>query len=696
MKKFVSISLGILIMFLLSFTAQAGMKLVYDGKTHVYNEKPVGIVVNGEKLSPPMPPILLNGRTVVPARAVFEKLGASVEWKANTQQVFIKSPLTNIILKINSSNASVNGSQVRTDMPAKIINGSTMIPIRFVSEQLGMKVVWNSGTRLVTIDKRQNEDLEIKRVLVSSESGRVLVKVEASGAITSYDKLELESPERLVIDIPDSIINPEQCNLVVNNGNIERIRAAQHDTPKKSRIVLDLVKKTGYQISLSEDKKQLIVGLGTQEGNDTGNIDTPVDIDTGDTDDFEQLNLTLGETNKISLDEQEDKTCVCIQIDSSQNYTVSRISDYDAIAVDITDTSFSNQSFKIPVSDENIKYLESKKLLNNIGRIIIGVEGQPQYQVFQEPGKISIFIFKPSYRNIKYTNSKDVSNIIIDSSHVWSQISAREDFENKKVIFLIPEGVIDLGTGVMHINDQLVSSIEIAQQPYQGTEVTVQYNFDGRLYYKIGTDQNGKTSIEMSLKEQQAVVPSGNFLVVIDAGHGGYDPGAKYGNQVLEKEINLDIALRLNKLLKDSGVETVMTREKDVFVELRERANIANKLNADLFVSIHNNWIGIPSVSGTETLYYPSSESINGLTGKVFAQLVQDELIRSLGTVNRKIVPRPNLVVLNSTKMPAVLAEIGFISNKSERKKLMSDSFRQNAAEGLHNAILKALNKVKK
>jgi N-acetylmuramoyl-L-alanine amidase len=177
------------------------------------------------------------------------------------------------------------------------------------------------------------------------------------------------------------------------------------------------------------------------------------------------------------------------------------------------------------------------------------------------------------------------------------------------------------------------------------------------------------------------------YRVVIDAGHGGKDTGAR-ANGLVEKNLNLDIALRLEKILKERGITIYMTRRTDTYPDLYYRARMANSVSADLFVSIHNN-AGHSSYSGTMTLYCPSSRP--GFTGKDFARIVQDELVKKLGSKNIGISARPELVVLRKTSMPAVIAEIGFLTNLSDSKKLSSDPYRQDAAEALANAVLRAL-----
>jgi len=184
-------------------------------------------------------------------------------------------------------------------------------------------------------------------------------------------------------------------------------------------------------------------------------------------------------------------------------------------------------------------------------------------------------------------------------------------------------------------------------------------------------------------------------IVVIDPGHGGEDWGA-YSGTLYEKDINLDISLKLGKLLEDLGVKVVYTRETDVFVDLDPRVELANRLDATLFISVHSN--SLPDNSeykGTETLYCPSSNPrYSKMDGKKLATIVHKELINALGTVDNGIIERPNLVVLRKTVMPAVIAEIAYISNPSDRAKLADDAFRQKAAQALANAVMKALDEM--
>jgi N-acetylmuramoyl-L-alanine amidase len=192
----------------------------------------------------------------------------------------------------------------------------------------------------------------------------------------------------------------------------------------------------------------------------------------------------------------------------------------------------------------------------------------------------------------------------------------------------------------------------------------------------------------------------GEKLVVIDAGHGGYDPGAigyEDEKDVLhESDVNLDISKKVYDILKDRGVNAVLTRSADVYVGLSERAEVANDLDASLFISVHINSSTIATAHGSMTFYYNSGEDTTtedtyGISSKKLAEIIQKHLIAHGGRYDRGKSDGSKLVVLKSTIMPAVLVECAFISNDEERELLKTDSFRQSLAEGIAEGIIEAL-----
>jgi N-acetylmuramoyl-L-alanine amidase len=220
-----------------------------------------------------------------------------------------------------------------------------------------------------------------------------------------------------------------------------------------------------------------------------------------------------------------------------------------------------------------------------------------------------------------------------------------------------------------------------------------------------------------------AVLPLAVRKIALDAGHGGDSHGTTTPLGLLEKDVTLDIARRLRGLLEERhAFEVVMTRRDDSAVSLAERAAIANRMGADVFVSVHVNWIENRAARGVETYYLgPTDDPFLGrlaaaenrdsgysmadmrqLLDRIYAgvrqdksrqlaEVVQTALFRSLGRVNSKIEDRgvksAPFIVLLSTQMPAILAEVSCLSNAEEARLLSRPLYRQYIAEALASGL---------
>lgn len=170
----------------------------------------------------------------------------------------------------------------------------------------------------------------------------------------------------------------------------------------------------------------------------------------------------------------------------------------------------------------------------------------------------------------------------------------------------------------------------------------------------------------------------------LDAGHGGKDPGAVNNNLGFEEKVAaLEICLKLGERLIRNGATVFYSRTTDIYPSLSQRASEANSLNATAFISIHLNSAESKSVSGIETLCYSN-------TGKAFelAEAVQSNLITATGFKNRGIKLRPDLTVLSKTKMPAILCEVGFVSNNEEAEKLFSSPYQSLIANAIKDGVV--------
>ena len=171
--------------------------------------------------------------------------------------------------------------------------------------------------------------------------------------------------------------------------------------------------------------------------------------------------------------------------------------------------------------------------------------------------------------------------------------------------------------------------------------------------------------------------------VVLDAGHGGLDRGAKgMDGRSVEKVYALDTAKRIERGLRARGYRVIMTRKRDYFVPLPSRVAISNRQRGAVFVSIHYNWTRRSAVSGTETFYYNSRSY-------PLAANIQREVDRVAPTPNRG-VKRSRFHVLRNNARPAALVELGFMSNPRELRLIRSASYRQRLADAVVRGIVKS------
>lgn len=191
------------------------------------------------------------------------------------------------------------------------------------------------------------------------------------------------------------------------------------------------------------------------------------------------------------------------------------------------------------------------------------------------------------------------------------------------------------------------------------------------------------------------------YTIVVDAGHGGRDPGKVGINKELEKDINLGIALKLKKYLEKDHIKVVMTRETDCGLyqesdtrkkstDMKKRVEIVNNANAVLCVSIHQNSYTSKNVRGAQVFYYSKSEG-----GKKLAEIFQTKLIEKVDPTNkRKAKPNTNYYMIMNVNCPAVIVECGFLSNWDDAINLKDDYFQDKIAATLYEGITEYLSNI--
>ena len=239
------------------------------------------------------------------------------------------------------------------------------------------------------------------------------------------------------------------------------------------------------------------------------------------------------------------------------------------------------------------------------------------------------------------------------------------------------------------------NNAQISLMPKIGLKLTIPVEPDTMVNTYLGADGRSlKIKLKQAKKKEEPKVTTppaiifnppankkattGKKKVIIDAGHGGTDVGATSGG-IYEKDITLDISKRVEKLLNQKGYQVVMTRPNDTYVSLQDRVTISAKNDPDIFVSIHVNSSVRPEITGVETHYY-HQESM------ALAQTVHASLASAVQSPNRGLF-KSKFYVINHTTVPAILVEIGFISNSGEREQLVGEKRKQATAKAIADGV---------
>jgi len=405
-----------------------------------------------------------------------------------------------------------------------------------------------------------------------------------------------------------------------------------------------------------------------------------------------------------------DSNSIIIDTVSLNNYKVFRLTNPSRTVVDLFDNVIESGETAAPKGSLYTK-IRTGQFNSSTARIVLEIPDNVDYNENRNGNRLTLNLSYTGIRNLVLAGDVGSYAIKLTGEGIREKIQqnigniiTEDDKSYNAFTFVFPDGIIDLGTGKLEVGDSIMKSVQTLTSG-KSAILSISRNRDG-VQYSIkfsgssneviiapvsgtgsgtGSDSGTGTGSEAKPDSGNNItpVPSGK-LVVLDAGHGGSDPGATYGRD--EKWYNLDITLRLEKLLKEKGVNVKLTRSTDVFVGLDERAEMANEWGADVFISIHHNAL-MKAMHGTMTFYYPTSYK-----GKEYATIIHNDLLRNLGS-NDLGIKSANFVVLKKTKMPAVLVEIGCLTNDAELAKLDTEEYRQKAAESLCESILKIISK---
>lgn len=646
---------------------QVKMDLFYNGKHHAYAAKEVKIEIDGKAMVPKdMPAVIIDGRTMLPMRQIAQELGCEVNWNEAAKQIYVMRGSDIIVFTVDSKTGYENGKEFTMDVPATIVNDRTMLPVRALADALHLNIKWDDPNRIVSI---QSGDTVVKDEPKAPESGQT-----TAGTLTG-----IQTPSEKDAD---------QTFTIQADGPMGRYEKTFVDDQK---IVLDFYgAKSSLPSEITKTNSDIVTGIRTATHENNGDSFTRVVFDLSGKKDYEvtqsadkkNITISFGKTtvDKISAVHSQNKDIITIGGTGSYGASVAMTADPQRIVVTIPNCQ-SNLSDKINTAE--LQYVLDGKVDTSKGNtveLVLSVEDLVQYSYREETQNLILEIYPTTLKNMRYDKNANV--LYLDKKDKIDTGSVK--FEDHYLdgyfdVTLSGDYESDYGYGTYDVKGTVVENIEVSTK---GGNTTFRFKQNRISAYEVTAEGD---SYAIRVKNPKEVYDK---VLLLDAGHGGKDPGTS-GNGMQEKNLNLTIAQKIAQKLQGSGIMVYMTRDSDVYPENSTRAKTANDI-ADLMVSIHMN-SGPETANGTETLYQVHAND-NGarLTSKQLAEILQGKVVSATGNTNRGAKLWTDVLILNRTTVPAVIVEVIFITNTGDALKISNPAYQDQVAQAIADGIQEA------
>ena len=525
----------------------------------------------------------------------------------------------------------VDGENI-ADLPMHpvIIDDYTMVPVREVFEALGSEVLWHDDTCQVEIVDNGVSVL----VKIGDRNTYVNGKVVPIDEEQPLPMLIGKNPEGLKSMVPVRFV-AEKLGFLVEWDNAART------------------------VSIYEDK------------------DNPSEIIGGIKDETEEvIPDTEGVFGKVTAESDDKYDYVYISAKKGISPKITRYSNPERIAFDFSDAQFASLGGTVQLSGNCVDTVRFSNH-DTHARLVLDVTDHAQVMILSTEN--GMLIRTENSPNTKIVYDAFAQRVYFDKNYVGSG----KDINNG---YSVTFTNIKMENQKIEIHDKTIYEIIISNS---ASGCTVKVDGSNKLTY---TAEKGFYKSDSAVNDEKPVIDSsGKKLVVIDAGHGGDDPGAVGYNSsgkavAYESHINLAIALLGGEKIENNGVEVVYTRDKDEYITLQGRSELANTIECDMFVSIHCNSIENSAINGTQVYYHPASE-----IGTILAENIYDNMVEMTGLSPKQTQNGSHLYVIRTTTSPAVLVETAFISNEKDRNYLLSKTGQETMAQAIAQGIMETL-----
>jgi len=709
----------------------AGVYENYTGKQVIYQ-------LNGREVPLSYPGILINGTALADYEELFiQELG--LQAKLSGDVLTLTDGTTELILVFGSNNVRLNGKYASMNVaPVKLSFEGTekyYVPTRYISEAFGYDYVWNSSTSTVKITRTiplviddtevsyngtlysfyyQNERFYTDMPIIYYK-GKVLAPAFQFSQLLGCNYEENETTlqitkKQLTLSVPtDSKITYVNNKKVITDSLPVKVTDTSLEKSEWYVSLEFIADMLGFDYKYSEQEKSYFLTETVYTGSTQlhAGIADIMDFDENTKYDFtaQQIyfdwysenmpenivdNATLTRVLGYATESGDVVELYGISKENTNNFR-----DNNGLMVLELNNVYTNidTDFFCHFGMCNLDYLLLSTITNTNVKLLFMLPAEDTWQITETADCIRVFFpngngttgfITDSVTNSRYPDDKII--IPLKDSMPEEFVSLEDNYNNREFTFKI------LGNYKSYYEQNSISNPYYGVKSYDVTYDTE--NYQTILTFKTNSIYGVKYTIESDYIAVSVGKPNEIYdkIVVLDAGHGGIDPGAtKSGYN--EKDINFKIINTYTKeYFENSDVKVYFTRETDTKIDLYERAAFADEVGADLFISLHLNSNNKSSINGTEVYYYKGNNAVSkaGINSYKLAKVLVDNLSSALGTKNRGVLSAEFVVVKYNT-VPAVLIELGYMTNTSDLAKITNEKYQKKAAETIYKTVLSVL-----
>lgn len=566
---------------------------------------------------------------------------SKVEWIIDKDSITVNFANFTSNFQIDESLLLFNGKKHELVMP--FVDEELWFPLEFFNI-LGL-VESHRDDQHLKLTWRENYLLDINLLQVHSRPALELILSES----IQFKHFQLNKPNRLVFEFPSTKLYPSLIPKLdgLKNRVIKKFRFNEDNTEILT-LALDLSASPGYNIIEDPENPQRVLLV---------------------------FNYFLED---FSLFHQGEEIKVNIKTSSPAEFKIAR-NDSQGLIIDFNNVTLKTSKKNIHGDGKYIKDLTVEQIEPNKVRLSLSLlKPEPLYVVPNSNNPNLILIRKVQLiTGLKWISSGQSTKLEISGDgEILAKITKIDSAKRIQLDLDYAQFKNDLLTP--EITDGQIKALYLDTLNPHRVRLDIDLNYYLGHTLEMSPDNR---LLRIILKESPLV----NRTFILDPGHGGMDNGASGKKGVREKEINLEVTLRLKDFLEEAGANVILTRFDDIYISLYERAFLANYLMADYFISIHTNSHPNSQINGIEVFYYPNHPQAGPLANEILDALV-------LQTGLKKLTVKSNsFAVIRETQMAGILVELGFLSNSQEEVILNSNVFKDNAAKGIFQGIVNFL-----